>query len=209
MLKRFIPIIALTALCWLAFGINNLILGGHLTPYGIAPRHLSSLPTILWAPFLHASFQHLAANTPPLLILGAIICGRSKSEFAIVALAGILMTGALTWLLARPGSHVGASGLIFCFFGYLGSLAYFKRTIGALFLSVACVLAYGGMLRGLLPSSAAVSWEGHIAGLLTGIAVAWLYSKLEKPAIEPGATTANPKLALETLEKGVNRRLDG
>lgn len=176
-LKRFTPIIALTAACWLVFVLNNLIWKGGLLQYGIIPRHLDGLPGIIWAPFLHASYSHLAANTLPLLVLGAIICGRSRTEFAVVTSGGILLGGGLTWLFARSACHIGASGLIFCFFGYLASLAYFKRTFRALCLSVVCLLGYGGMLRGLLPTLAGVSWEGHLAGLLSGIALASLLSK--------------------------------
>jgi len=176
-LKRFTPIITLTAACWLVFVLNNLVWKGHLIHYGITPRHLGSLAGILWAPFLHGSYSHLAANTLPLLILGAIICGRGKIEFAVVTAGGILLGGGLTWLFARSACHIGASGLIFCYFGYLASLAYFKRTFGSLCLSVVCLLGYGGMLRGLLPTSVGISWEGHLAGLLSGIVLAALTSK--------------------------------
>ena len=92
LLSRFAPIIAITAACWLVFVFNNLIGDGHLSRYGIIPRQLSSLPGIIWAPFLHGSFQHLAANTLPLLILGGIICARSKTEFALITAGGIIVS---------------------------------------------------------------------------------------------------------------------
>jgi membrane associated rhomboid family serine protease len=181
-LKRLRPILLLVALCWLMFLINNLFLSGYLDRFGITPRHLGGLPGIIWAPLLHGSFSHLLANTLPLLILGGILCARSQSEFAMVAATGTLLGGGLTWLFARNASHIGASGLIFCFFGYLASLAYFRRTFGTLLLSAICVLAYGGMLRGIVPTSTPVSWEGHIAGLLAGIALAAMTSK---PVVPP------------------------
>src|SRR5215467_1751289 len=166
MLKRFTPILALVALCWLVFVINNLMWHGHFDQYGIVPRHFGSLPGIIWAPFLHGSFQHLVANTVPLLILGSIICARSEAEFGIITVVGTLLTGGLTWIFARNASHIGASGLIFCFFGYVASLAYFRRTFGTLVLSTVCVLVYGGMLKGIFPTSTPVSWESHLAGLV-------------------------------------------
>jgi len=181
MLKRFTPILALVALCWLVFLINNVMWHGHFAQYGILPRHLGSLPGIIWAPFLHGSFQHLVANTVPLLILGGIICARSEAEFGIITVSGTLLTGGLTWIFARNASHIGASGLIFCFFGYVASLAYFRRTFGTLVLSTVCVLVYGGMLRGIFPTSTRVSWESHVAGLVSGIVLAWLASKLNPP----------------------------
>ncbi len=197
MLKRFAPILALVALCWLVFFANNLLFGGHLNQYGIVPRRFASLPTILWAPFLHASFRHLLANTLPLLILGGIICARNKSEFVEITVVGVLVGGALTWLFARNGSHIGASGLIFCFFGYLASMAWFRRTVGTLLLSLICIVAYGGILRGLFPTSTAISWEGHAAGLATGILLAWASSKLNPPHKEPESKSAELTLPLE------------
>lgn len=178
MLKRLTPIITLVVLCWLVFAVNNLLLHGHFDQYGIIPRHFGSLPGIIWAPFLHGSFKHLVANTLPLLILGGILCARSKVEFGSIAVAGTLLTGGLTWIFARNVSHIGASGLIFCFFGYIASLAYFRRTFSTLVLSAGCVLIYGGMLKGVWPTSTRVSWESHIAGLASGIMLAGLASKL-------------------------------
>jgi len=188
-LKRFIPIIALTALCWLVLALDHLFWQGSLTQYGITPRRLASLPGIIWAPFLHASVRHLAANTLPLLILGAILCGRSRTEFAAVTVVGIVLGGGLTWLFGRNACHVGASGLIFCYFGYLASLAWFRRTFGTLCLSIVCILGYGGLIRGILPTSAPVSWESHLAGFFAGIALASLMAKVKKPHKEPADLT--------------------
>ena len=192
MLKRFTPILALTAVCWLVFALNSLVWHGRLIQYGIMPRHLYSLWGILWAPFLHGSFQHLAANTLPLLILGGMVCIRGRAEFAVVTIGGILLGGFLTWLLARNAYHIGASGLIFCYFGYLASLAFFNRTLGTLCLSVVCIVGYGGMLRGIFPTLPGISWEGHLAGLLAGLSLASATSRL-KPATKsrPGSGAAS------------------
>src|SRR5712671_4272572 len=100
-LHRFTPVLVITSLCWLVYVVNNLILDGHLSRYGIIPRHLGSLPGIIWSPFLHGSFQHLAANTLPLLILGGIICVRGGGEFVVTTAGGMFLGGALTWLIGR------------------------------------------------------------------------------------------------------------
>jgi membrane associated rhomboid family serine protease len=190
---RFIPIVALLGLCWLVFGFDSLLWHGRLTQHGIVPRRFNGLMGIFWAPFLHASFRHLAANTLPLLILGAIICARSRTEFVLVTLAGIVLGGGLTWIVARNACHIGASGLIFCYFGYLASLAWFRRTFGTLCLSVVCILGYGGILRGIFPTAGPVSWESHLAGLIAGVVLAAFVARLKKepepqPALAP--TTA-------------------
>src|SRR6266850_3689664 len=189
-LKRLIPIVSLIAVCWAVFVLNNLILHGHLNQYGIRPRHIGGLPGIIWSPFLHASLQHVVANTVPLALLGAILCLRGRNEFGIVTVAGVVLSGGVTWLIGRNAYHIGASGLIFCFFGYLASLAFFNRNIPTLLLSVVCLLGYGGMLRGVLPTTAAVSWEGHLAGLMAGIALAWLTSKVKKLLPAPSGQAA-------------------
>ena len=171
-MKRFTPILTLVAVCWGVFAVNNLILGGALTPHGIIPRRIGSLPGIIWSPFLHASFGHLAANTLPLLILGGILCARSRAEFIAVTAGGVFIGGGLIWLLARKADHVGASGLIFCYFGFLTSRAWFDRTIFTFCLALICMVGYGGILIGLLPVFPGVSWEGHLAGLAAGVASA-------------------------------------
>ena len=190
MVKRFTPIILFTTICWLVFLVNNLMWGGSFDRYGIAPRQIGGLPGIVFAPFLHGSYWHLAANTLPLLILGAIVCGRGRGEFVVVTVAGILLGGGLTWLFARSAHHIGASGLIFCYFGYLASLAWFNRTFVTLLLSVVCILGYGGLVRGIVPTSASISWEGHLAGLVAGVALAGFMAKLKKtPGDATGVTT--------------------
>jgi membrane associated rhomboid family serine protease len=132
----------------------------------------------------------LAANTVPLLILGGILCMRGRGEFVAVTVGGILLGGMLTWLFARNACHIGASGLIFCYFGYIASLACFNRTFGTLCLSVVCILGYGGMIKGILPTLAGISWEGHLAGLVAGVALGSLMSKLKQaPKVPSDPTT--------------------
>lgn len=178
LLNRLSPALVLVGICWVVFVINNLALESRLNQYGIRPRHVGSLPGILFSPFLHGSMQHLAANTVPLAVLGIILCLRDRREFGVVTAAGILLSGGLTWLIGRNAYHIGASGMIFCYFGYLASLALFERKIGTLLLSIVCIVAYGGIVRGILPTSKAVSWEGHLAGFLAGITLAWFLSKV-------------------------------
>lgn len=173
MLKRFTPIIGLVALCWIVFILNEFLLGGTLERWGIVPRQPNGLAGIIFAPVLHVSFRHIAANTIPLIILGAILCVRSPREFWTVTVLGALLCGVLTWLFGRNAYHIGASGLIFCYFGYVTSLAWFRRTLMNLMLSGVCLVLYGGMLKGLLPVSGTISWESHLAGLIAGVCLAF------------------------------------
>ncbi len=171
-MTRFGPLVLLVTACWVVFGVNVLLFHGGLDQFGILPRQSVGLPGIVCAPFLHHSLAHLIANTVPLLILGAMLSAGGAAEFLGVTGLGILLSGALVWLLARPADHLGASGLVFCYFGYLLARAWYRRTFGNLVLGAVCLVAYGGIWRGLIPNGGPVSWESHLAGLLTGIALA-------------------------------------
>jgi len=99
---------------------------------------------------------------------------RGEPQFPAVALAIALGQGVLLWLLGRRAAHVGMSGVVFGFLGYLLAAAWFTRA-GTDLLVAACVLLfYGGMLAGVAPARDGTSWDGHLFGLLAGLGVAWL-----------------------------------
>lgn len=52
-------------------------------------------------------------------------------------------------------------------------------------LPVVCILGYGGLVWGIVPTSTAISWESHLGGLLAGTAVGWLMAKLRKTPTGP------------------------
>jgi len=173
-MKKLYPVFGFVGLCWLVFLVNNLLLNGQFSHLGIVPRTVGGLSGILLAPLLHASFRHLLANTVPLLLLGGLISFRSPATYVNLTVAGTLISGALVWLLARPGCHLGASGLVFCYFGYVLGQAWFHRTFVNIFLAVVCGLIYGGLIWGLSPFQSGVSWEAHAAGLVAGVLLAKL-----------------------------------
>jgi hypothetical protein len=65
---------------------------------GIVPRTWSGLHGVLVAPFIHSSFEHLIANSIPLVILGVLILVRGVAEFVFVVLVSGLVGGLGTWL---------------------------------------------------------------------------------------------------------------
>lgn len=187
-MKRIYPIVGLLAVCWLMFLVNNLMMQGALSQYGIVPRTERGLLGILFAPFLHSSFQHITANSIPLFVLGSIISVRSPKAFFSVTIFGILFSGLLTWLIARPACHIGASGLVFCYFGYVIGLALYRHKVSDILVALICGVAYGGIIWGLSPFQHGVSWEGHASGL----AVGWLMARFSKPS-------SNEQVAVKTL----------
>ena len=96
-------------------------------------------------------------------------------RFLIVCSAFIaLFSGAGVWLVGRSATHIGASGLVFGYFGCLVALGFIERGCVSIIISVAVTVLYGlGIFFGLLPLNAYVSWEGHLFGLVGGIFFAW------------------------------------
>src|SRR5579862_8545770 len=95
------------------------------TQLAVVPRTAGGLVGLVTAPFVHANFAHLAANLPPFLVLGWLVLGHGQAQFVEVALTIALGQGVLLWLFGRKAAHMGMSGVIFGFFGWLVALAWF------------------------------------------------------------------------------------
>jgi len=150
----------------------NFLTGYELIRWGILPCTVTGLVGIPLCPFIHTGIVHLIFNTGPILILGGLICWRGKWIFLEVTFFIILVGGLGLWIIGRSSYHVGASGLIFGYFGYLVSRGIFKKSISSLIVSLITVFAYGGLIWGLLPTYYWISWEGHLCGFVAGIVAA-------------------------------------
>jgi membrane associated rhomboid family serine protease len=160
-----------------AVELVNLALGHRLNALGIRPRMIAGLVGIPLSPFLHNGIGHVLVNTVPFIVLGSLVILHGTRVFLEVSLFIILLSGAGVWLLGRPGNHVGASGLIFGYFGFLVARSWYERSLVSIILAFLTILLYGGILWGVLPTYARISWEGHLFGLLAGIFVAGLASR--------------------------------
>lgn len=160
-------------LLWLIELLDYLFWYGTLDYYGIQPRTLSGLRNIFIAPFLHKGFNHLLANTAPFVVLGWFVLLRGIRPFFLVTLSAILCSGFGIWLLGQPSTiHVGLSGVIFGYLGFLLFHSYFERSTQAIALAILAGLLYGGMLWGVLPLQPNVSWLGHLFGFVGGVVAA-------------------------------------
>jgi membrane associated rhomboid family serine protease len=163
----------LLALMW-ALAIVDFVTGRRvLSKLAIEPRTVEGLPGIVVSPLLHGSFGHLIANSGPLVILGTVILLQGLEVLGLVTVFCWLFSGVGIWLLGRPGTrHLGASGLIFGYLGYILLRGYFERSPGAIAAAVVVGLLYGSALWGLLPLQRGKSWVGHGMGFLGGVIVA-------------------------------------
>ncbi len=141
--------------------------------HGIVPRTAYGLTGIVMAPFIHVSLQHLLANTIPFVILGALILLRGVRAFVFVLLLSALVSGVGTWLFGAPHTrHVGASGVVFGFLGYLLIRAAYDHRLSSALIAIVVALLYGAtFLTSLMPAQG-ISWTGHVFGFIGGVLAA-------------------------------------
>ncbi|MCG5217074.1 rhomboid family protein [Streptosporangium sp. KLBMP 9127] len=158
-----------------ALEIIDYTLGGALDVYGIvawSPDHLSG---ILFAPFLHAGFGHLMANSLPLLILGFLAAFRGLGRFIAASFIIVLVSGVGVWFTSSPiYVTIGASGLVFGYFGFVVARGLFDRRALDIVVGIGVAVAYYSLIWGLLPNQEGISWQGHLFGLIGGVVAAWV-----------------------------------
>jgi membrane associated rhomboid family serine protease len=175
---------AMVVVMWVV-EIINAVDHYSLDSHGIRPRDGDGLQGIVFSPFLHASWGHLIGNTVPFVVLGGLIALSGLARVAAVTATVALVGGAGVWLFAPSNSlHIGASGVVFGYAGYLVARGIFTRSV--LHLAVGAVVAavWGTtLLSGLVPHDG-ISWQGHLFGGLGGIIAARLLSptRAERPA---------------------------
>jgi membrane associated rhomboid family serine protease len=186
LLRQGLLLAGVVALLWVIELFDWLVLRGALDGSGIRPRTLAGLQAVAVAPFLHAGFGHLLANTIPLILLGWLVMLRRTSDFFIVFLGVALISGLAVWLLGGSNTiHLGASGVVFGLLGYLLARGYYERSIKAIGLAALAFVLYGGMLWGVLPLQQGVSWQGHLFGFVGGVAIAYWQVRAARRAAGP------------------------
>lgn len=166
----------MSALMWVSEVVDQVV--GGLDALGIEPRSVDGLSGVALAPFLHAGFAHLAANTVPFLVLGALIALSGLRRVVAVTLIVTFVSGIGTWLVAPSSTlHLGASGVVFGYAAYLVARGLFDRRWHYLITGLLVALLYGTtLLFGLLPRTG-ISWQGHLFGALGGLLAARLLAR--------------------------------
>lgn len=165
----FLGLVSILVLFYVIELIDFIFFSGGLDTLGVYPRTLSGLKGVPLMPFLHGGFGHLFANSLPFLILGYIVLKGEKARFIEASVVIILIGGLGTWLIGRPSYHIGASGLIYGYFGYVMARGLYEKNVKWLVTAVLVGVFFGGMIYGVIPSGKSpVSWEGHLSGVLVG-----------------------------------------
>lgn len=185
----------LLILIWSVFFFENSF-NVDLTSHGILPRTFSGLQGVLFSPFLHGDLNHIANNSIPLFVLTTALIYFYRDVSLKVLCYGILLSGIITWVIGRTSFHIGASGLIYVLVSFIffkGMMTQYYRLMA---LSLTVVMFYGGMVWFIFPDvDKTISWEGHLAGLISGFAFAVIFKtpdykkaiqyEWEKPEFNP------------------------
>lgn len=158
----------------------------HLSPkylynWGILPKDWVGLRGVVFAPLLHGadSFGHILNNSLPIaVLLGATIYFYREVAGKVFFFSWI-SSGLLVWFFAQnTGSfHIGMSSVIYALAGFLFVSGTIRKHSSLQAISLFVTFVYGSMIWGVFPLEERVSWEGHLTGLLTGIALAFIYRK--------------------------------
>lgn len=160
------------AILWLV-QVLNYLLHYRLNALGLVPRTPSGLLGILFSPFLHGNATHLFFNSIPLFLLLSLMLNQGLEPLLLITLNIMLMSGVATWVLGRRAVHIGSSGVIMGYMGYLLLQAIFHPTPAAVILGLLALYYCSSILLHLLPSGETTSWEGHVFGFAAGLCVAY------------------------------------
>lgn len=159
---------------WIVFWIE-VKFGYNFNKYGVLPRTLSGLKGILFSPFIHGDIKHLYHNSVPLFVLFFCLLYFYRSISFKVFVYGTLLTGLLTWMIARKSYHIGASGIVYLLFSFIFFSGIIRRNFRLVAVSLMIIFLYGSMVWYLLPVKESISWEGHVSGFSVGLVFAFLY----------------------------------
>ncbi len=154
-----------------------------MNQFGIYPRTLKGLRGVAFSPFIHGSLEHLYNNTFPIAILTGSIVYFYKRLSLKVIIWGVLISGILTWTIGRPSYHIGASGLIYVLASFIFFKGVFTKHFRLVALSLLVVFIYGGLFWYIFPVKEGISWEGHLSGFITGLALALIF-KADLPPVK-------------------------
>lgn len=137
---------------------------------GVRPQSIEGLKGILFAPLIHADFQHLLSNSIPLLMLGIMIMyfypTIGVKNFIII----YFLQGIAVWLMARGNRfHIGASGVVYGLVAFVFWTGIFRRSLQSIVLALVVTVLYSGYFAGVLPNQEGISWESHLFGAIIGI----------------------------------------
>jgi membrane associated rhomboid family serine protease len=201
--KALFVMVGFIAVIWILQIVNWAGHYGLDASYGIIPRDVVRLPDIFIAPFLHFSWSHIEANSGPLFIFGFLAAYRGVWKFVGLTVLVILTSGFAAWFFQSGNTlGVGASGLVFGYFGYVLARGLIDRNLIDALIAVVMGLSFAYLFTIAIPGTPHVSWLAHLGGLIGGVAGGWIFRDRKGK----GIAGQKPKRATGT---GIEKRPGG
>jgi membrane associated rhomboid family serine protease len=186
--KAFWVMVGVLAALWIIQIFNALDNYGFSFNEGLVAHNLGSLPHIFTAPFLHWNWAHIEANSGPLFIFGFLAAYRGVRKFVLVSVLIIVISGVGAWLFSTGGvDTVGASGVVFGYFGYIIVRGLFDRHRIDIAIGLVMALCFAYQFTAFLPNNENVSWQGHVSGFVAGILGGWFFRDKRPKAVKAAA----------------------
>ncbi|KUN01513.1 rhomboid family intramembrane serine protease [Streptomyces yokosukanensis] len=174
--KAFFVMFGLLAVVWLLQLANYADHYAFSRDHAVVSGDVGTLPDILLAPLLHWSWAHIESNSGPLFVFGFLAAYRGVARFLGLTLLITVTSGLAVWLFERGGvGTVGASGLIFGYFGYVVVRGLFDRHLIDTLVGIVMGASFAYLLTVAVPGTPGVSWLAHLGGLIGGLLGAWLF----------------------------------
>lgn len=195
--KAFFVMFGLLAVVWLVQVANYADDYALSREFGVLPGDVGALPHLLTAPFLHWNWAHIESNSGPLFVFGFLAAYRGVTRFLGLTLLVAVSSGLTVWFFEQGGADtVGASGLVFGYFGYVVVRGLFDRHLIDTLIGVVMAASFAYLLTVAVPGTPGVSWLGHLGGLAGGLLGAWLFRDRRPRGATPPAPADTPRADL-------------
>jgi membrane associated rhomboid family serine protease len=169
----FIPILYVVII-WFIYWVE-IYFNFNFNKYGVLPRNLVGLRGVFLTHFIHSDANHIFNNAVPLFVLLLSLFYFYRDIAYKVLIFGGVLSGFLTWLIARESYHIGASGIVYLLFSFVFFSGIIRKHYRLVALSLIIIFLYGSMIWYVLPIKEGMSWEGHLSGFLVGLTMAGFY----------------------------------
>lgn len=189
-ITAIVTVAGMLAAMWVFELIDSFLMFGQLDrAFGLRAWDLDAPWTVLTSPFMHGNLEHLIGNSLPFLVLGSLVAFSGLGRFLLTSLIIVVVSGVGVWLFSTPHSlTVGASGLVFGYFGYTVLRGVIERKTIDIVIMICVILFYGTMIWGVLPQYPGVSWQAHLFGFIGGLGAAYALPRRDarRAQIDPG-----------------------
>ena len=159
------------------------------TKLGVYPMEKRGVFGIFAHPLVHSSFKHLFANTIPFFFLSWCLFYFYRDIAPYIFFTIWIGCGVFTFLIGKPGWHIGASGIIYGLAFFLFFSGLLRKHVPLIAISLLITFLYGGLVWNMFPQFAkeTTSWEGHLSGAITGTLCSIAFMKYGPQRPEPFA----------------------